>query len=290
MPNQPYVGAYSRRRFSNYSADNAGSNAHNGSYNLSVTSADPTMGDAGYIKLAASSPFASAQSAETQVNNRGGGYVAGDSFRAVAKAVPGCHFVSWQTNLDGVGATTQNPIEFTLTKDTVLVARFAADTPETPANMTANISWNSQMGRVNGAGLVLSEEGRAGSGQLTASQGSTVSLTASPLAGYKFVAWHGGPVEGKTSKTVSFPMNGNYSIRAEFMAENQTPNTGTGSGVSGTIGTSGGGGGTGTGTETHSSVAPVSTGFSVMSFVKKWWWAILIVAYIVFKDKEGGSK
>lgn len=288
MPNQPYVGAYSRRRFSNYSADNAGTLAGTGSYNLSVTSADPTMGDAGYIKLLASSPFASAQSSETQVNNRGGGFTAGDSFRAVAKAVPGCRFVSWQTNLDGVGVTTQNPIEFTLTKDTVLVARFEKATPDTPNNMTVNVSWNSQMGRVNGAGLVLSNEGRAGSGQLTASQGSTVSLTASPLDGYKFVAWHGGPVEGKTSKTVSFQVTGNYTIRAEFVAENQTPGTGTGSGVSGTIGTSGGG--AGTGAETPSGVAPVSTGFNVMSFVKKWWWAILIVAYVIFKDKEGGSK
>lgn len=273
MERKPYSGAYSRR-FSNYTASDT--------YSLSVVSADPSMGTVGYIELVPISPFSSATQAQ-QVSVRGG-QASGKHFRAVAKANPGCHFVQWKTNIDGVGNTDQNPIEFALTKDTSLVACFAKDFAGSPDNnKVANVSWDSKMGSVNGDGLVLSSEARASSGQLAAAQGSTVSLTASPLDGYKFVAWHGAPVEGKTSKTVSFQMNANYTIRAEFASEKQS----TGGG-----GTGGGGGTSGGGTdpETPSVVSPAGTGFSLMSFVKKWWWAILIVAYIVYKDRKGGSK
>ncbi len=274
MKSNSYSGAYSRR-FSNYTASDKTSRG-TGTYSLSVVSADPSMGTVGYIELVPISPFSSATQAQ-QVSVRGG-QASGKHFRAVAKAEPGCHFVQWKTNIDGVGNTDQNPIEFALTKDTSLVACFAKDFAGSPDNnKVANVSWDSKMGSVNGDGLVLSSEARASSGQLAAAQGSTVSLTASPLAGYKFVAWHGAPVEGKTSKTVSFQMNANYAIRAEFASEKQS--------------TGGGGtGGGGTDPETPSVVSPAGTGFGLMSFVKKWWWAILIVAYIVYKDRKGGSK
>lgn len=279
MKSKPYSGAYSRR-FSNYSPS-AKASSGTGSYNLIVTSADPSLGEAVYKQLVSVSQFSSALQAEPAVSNRGS-HDSGTHFRAVAKPKPGCHFVQWQTNIDGVGNTTQNPIEFALSKDTSLVACFAKDLAGDPENKVANVSWDSKMGRVNGNGLVLSAESRSGSGQLTATQGSTVSLTASPLAGYKFVAWRGAPVEGSTSTTVSFQMNGNYAIRAEFATDTPVgPNTPVDPETPGD---------TPIGPETPGNVGGASTGFNLKSFVKKWWWAILIVAYIVCRDRKGGLK
>lgn len=286
-----YIGAYSRR-FSNYSASNketyGSDQGGTGTYSLNVSSGNPEMGEAGFIKLASSSPFATQTAAEPTVNNRGG-YAAGTAFRAVAKPYEGYQFVKWQTNIEGVGNTTQNPIEFKLNHDTSLVAIFERASFSNPTvNKTATVRWDSRMGRVNGNGLVLSDESRASGGQITASQGSTVTLTASPLDGFHFVKWHGAPVDGKTSKTVTFAMNADYTIRAEFAADDSSSSSSS----SGAIGTSGGAAG-----GSHEEPAPEpgtvtkpSTTDRVVAFAKKWWWAILIVAYIVYKERKGGSK
>lgn len=290
MSREPYIGAYSRR-FSNYTVSNKETTSPdpgNGStYNLSVTSGEPEMGEAGFIQLQSASPFSTNQAAQTTVTNRGG-YPAGTSFRAVAKANPGYRFVQWQTNIDGVGNTTHNPIEFKLTKNTWLQARFeVAQGAAANTSRTANVSWDGQMGRVNGNGLVLSDDSRAGSGVLTGEQGITVTLTATPLDGFHFVKWHGAPVDGKTSKTVSFQMNNNYAIRAEFAADGNGSGSGSGSGVSGTIGTS-------SDAEevvvTDTVISKQSTADRVIAFAKKWWWAIAIVLYVILKDRKGGSK
>ena len=287
---KPYIGAYSRR-FSNFTASNKETTSPdpgNGSnYNLSVTSGEPEMGEAGFIQLAASSPFATQQAAQPTVATRGG-YAAGTSFRAVAKANPCYRFVQWQTNIDGVGNTTQNPIEFKLTKNTWLVARFeVAQGAANNTSRTANVSWDGQMGRVNGNGLVLSEDSRAGSGVLTATAGSTVSLTASPLDGFHFVKWHGAPVDGKTSKTVSFQMNNNYAIRAEFAADGNGSGNSGGTGVSGTIGNNDD---VAEVVVTDTVISKQSTADRAIAFAKKWWWAIAIGLYVILKDRKGGSK
>jgi hypothetical protein len=284
MNKKAYSGAYSRR-FSNYTGSNKETNGSvssvAGTYSLSVTSGEPAMGEAGYIKLANHSPLSSQAAEEPSVSNRGG-FVAGTEFRAVAKANPGYRFIQWQTNIDGVGNTSRNPLEFALTKDTWLIARFEK-TNTASTSKTVNVTWDGQMGRVNGNGLVLSDEGRAGSGQITAAQGSTVTLTASPLNGFHFVKWHGAPVDGKTSSTVTFQVNNNYTIRAEFAPDSATPDNGGGTG-------NGGNGNGGAENVSNGNVAGEGTVDRVKAFVKKWWWAILIVAYIIYKERKGGSK
>lgn len=290
MDRPAYSGAYSQRRFSNYAASNgskASTNASggSGSYSLSVTSAEPEMGEAKFVKLTESSPLSSSSAAQQPGAADRGGYASGNAFRATAIANEGYRFVQWQTNIDGVGNTSQNPIEFKLTKNTWLIARFEKIQGAAQQTRTANVGWNGKMGRVSGNGLVLDNEGRANSGVISATQGSSVTLTASPLDGYHFVKWVGAPVDGKTSAKITFQMNANYNITAEFAANDPNPGSGNGNVIGG-----GGGGGIGT-SETPAPVTPTTVKkqeSGVIAFVKKWWLAILIVAYIVYK--EGGSK
>lgn len=274
MKRPAYNGAYSRRHFSNFSA--ASKAPVTGEFSLSVRSGDPSMGEVAVSKLTEPSPLSSESAEQENAGDRG--HAAGNRFRAKATAFKGFRFVKWETNLPGIAETTSNPIDFAIGQDTVLVARFEkAGSSEQPTR-TAKVSWNGRMGRVNGDSLVLSPEAREGNGVVSATQGSSVTLTASPLAGYRFVKWHGAPLEGKTSPSVTFQMNANYSISAEF-ASSDTGTGGGGGGISG-----GGASGSGT-TETPSTV---KTSSGVVAFVKKWWWALLIAAYVIYK--EGGSK
>ena len=276
MNKRPYSGAYSQRRFSNYTA------TRTTEYNLSVTSGEPTMGDVGVIKLASFSAVAAENDPATTVSNRGAQNESYDTYRAVAKAKPGYRFVQWQTNIDGIGNTNTNPLEFKLTKNTWLIARFEAIEYNPTTSKTAHVSWDGTKGRVNGNGLVLDNTGRANSGTITAAQGATVNLTATPLDGFKFVRWVGVPVDGKTDPTVTFNMNNNYNITAEFAAANA--NQGTGYVVGGADPSS-----TVTTTAEPTNVSPATTESKVKAFVKKWWWAILIVAYVVYKERKGGK-
>lgn len=285
MTKQAYSGAFSRRIYSNYSPSSgtkaysadSGKSGDPGTYNLSVTSGEPEMGEARFVQLTAESPLQT-NSAVQQSVAAGTKYAAGHTFRAIARAKDGYRFVQWQTNIDGVGNTSQNPIDFKLTKDTWLIARFVKIQGTGQQTHTSNISWNGTMGRVAGNGLEYGNGSPANSGTITATQGATVTLNAEPKDGFRFVKWTGGPSNGKeTSKTYTFQMNNNYNIRAEFVANDSNQGSGNGSGIGGGIGIS-----------TTTTIKKQESG--VVSFVKKWWWAILIVAYIVYKEGKGGSK
>lgn len=272
---------YWKKRFSNYVAAGAGS-ANTGEYNLVVVPNDPARGGVTVEKLVDPSPMASSSATVDYASGRGSGST-GNRYRVKASASKGFRFVEFQTNLDGVGGTVQNPLEFVLSKDTRIVAVFQKALNVSQPNRTAKVSWDGKMGRVNGNSLVTSPEVREGVGTVSATQGSSVTLTASPLAGYRFVKWHGAPVEGKTSTTVSFPMNSDYSIRAEFAANDPVPGSGGG-------GVNIGGGGAENPENPAEEPASVRKDSGVMAFVKKWWWALLIAAFFIYKEREGGSK
>lgn len=128
------------------------------------------------------------------------------------------------------------------------------------------VGWNGAMGNVTGTGNYSYATGNApaNSGAATAAEGDTITLTATPDAGYHFVKWQGGPVDGNTNKTVDVTMNGNYSVVAVFAADeydnkDQHPQT-----------------------ETLTQKAT--------AFVMKWWWAILIVGYIIYNETKGGKQ
>lgn len=278
---------YWRRRYSNYSAAGkatAGASAPNTvKYALVVVPNDPAMGNVTVERLIDPSPMASSSATADYASVRGAGST-GNRYRVRASASKGFRFVEFQTNLDGVGSTVQNPLEFILSKDTRIIAVFQKALNVSQPNRTAKVTWDGKMGRVNGNSLVTSPEAREGVGTVSATQGSSVTLTASPLAGYRFVKWHGAPVEGKTSTTVSFPMNSDYSIHAEFAANPSVPSSGGGGG------NIGGGGSAENPENPAEEPASVRKGNGVMAFVKKWWWALLIAAFFIYKEREGGSK
>lgn len=144
---------------------------------------------------------------------------------------------------------------------------------------TVTVKWNGNMGKVTGNGLV--PDSKTGSAKATVTTGDSITISATPKSGYRFVKWTGSPVNGNTDESVNFAVNANYTLYAEFAADN-----------GGDPGNGGGGGGGGYTPEdpgTPGSSATTSTG-AVMAFVKKWWWALLIAAYIVYDATKGGRK
>lgn len=268
------------KRHSNYSASGATAGTGAPKYSLSVRSGDPAMGEVSVVRI--TDPFPLSSESGNTVNPSpefatGATGATGTRYRAKATAYKGYRFVKWESNLLAVGANTSNPFDFELTGDTVLVARFEKVEPiPDPNDVTATVRWNGDMGRVNGNGLKVANAAREGSGVVRAAQGSSITLTASPLAGYRFVQWHGGPVDGKASDTVSFQMLSNCAITAEFAAVD-APGSG-----------GGGGGGTTTGGGSNTAAKGSAKESGVVAFVKKWWWALLVAAFIVYK--EGGSR
>lgn len=83
------------------------------------------------------------------------------------------------------------------------------DTPNEVPSRTVKVSFNRDMGNVTGNGLE--------NGVLTVKSGDSVTLTATPKSGYRFVKWTGVPQSTKnTDPTVSFNVLKDYSITAVF--------------------------------------------------------------------------
>ena len=197
--------------------------------------------------------------------------------------------------------------------------------------VTAYLSWPAKMGRINGNGINYSmTEKEPSSGTLTALFGSTVTIEATPKAGYRFVRWQGGPVDGMTSPQVSFKLTMPCVIKAVFEVyfniqhnpvnpgsggnggENPSDNPPGGNGgeppvsgggngdeppVSGGGNGNGGNGnsngGNGNGNGGNHTIDTYGGGFvdtKLIPFVRQWWWAILIVAYIAYKEWKGGKQ
>lgn len=286
-----FQGAYSQR-YNNYTTSNktniGTSNASASNYNLSVSSGEPEMGEVSIVQVSAPSTPLSSESVQSQQLASRGGYPSGVMMKATAKAHNGYRFVQWQTNIDGIGGTSgkntnRNPVEFKLTKDTWLIARFER-AAVAPTVHTVRVNWNDGMGRVSANGLQ--------NGAISVESGDSITLTATPKTGYVFAGWSGinlaGNVQSNLSKTITLTVTRDMVLTANFNAEEP----GVGGGSTDGPGTGGGGGGTlGTSTDDVKPVVETekTTTGKVMAFVKKWWWAILIVAYIVYKEK-GGSK
>ena len=155
----------------------------------------------------------------------------------------------------------------------------------TPDPKVLKVAWNGTMGSVTGTGgfAVSGASTPPDYGMATVAEGDTVTLTATANAGYHFVRWNG-PVTGKiTSNPVDVKMTQHCEVIAVFAKDENGggSDTGTGSGGSDTGGGSGGSGSSDTGGGIVDQVKP---------FVKKWWWAILIVAYIAYKEWKGARK
>lgn len=144
---------------------------------------------------------------------------------------------------------------------------------------------NSVMGRVSATGL--------NNGVISAVAGSEVTVTATPNQGYKFVRWdliqstegysdrRGADSAG--SDKLTFTVHGNCTVTAVFAA------------VSGGSDPAGG--------VTPSNIdsvdpedpspavnpQPVDYIGKAKAFLKQWWWALAIAAYVIYKERKGGG-
>lgn len=152
----------------------------------------------------------------------------------------------------------------------------------TPAPRVLKVAWNGTMGSVTGTGgfAVSGASTPPDYGIATVAEGDTVTLTATANAGYHFVRWNG-PVTGKnTSNPVDVKMTQHCEVIAVFAPDMPGEHHDLG------------------GDHDHDAEKP--TGYQhepqggivdqVKPFVKKWWWAILIVAYIAYKEWKGARQ
>lgn len=244
-------------------------------------------------------------------------YPSGTVLRIKAIANSNGKFVGWA---DGVAAATRT---VTVTANAHYVARFIS------AVQIQNLRLyclNSR-GRIQGSGLT--EETANNAGVLTrvytanVNNGDSISFKAVPKEGYHFVRWNvrtGQEIMSGvnlSSPSITLRMNHSASLEALFEVDQQDPNDNPGSGNGGNGGQDeppyGGQdeppyGGDQTGddpgayitgggqSDIPTVIAHGGTDHSydiiekAKPFVKKWWWAILIVGYIIYKERKGGLK
>lgn len=149
--------------------------------------------------------------------------------------------------------------------DAVKKTPIEAPTPPSAEVFTVKVACNGDMGRVSGNGL--------SDGVLTARNGDSVTLTATPKTGYRFVKWSGVPATTKnTNPTVTFNVTSNLSVAAEFAKE-----------TAGTAYPVGGGGGGGTVVDPANPSVTGSTGLKAL--LKKYWWVLaILLGYWLYKE------
>lgn len=170
---------------------------------------------------------------------------------------------------------------FTTTADTPL--KDTDGTDGSTQQVTLRVDFDASLGRVTAAGMK--------DGAITAPKGTQVTLEATPIGSARFVCWSL-PVKNNsvkdTANKITLTLTGNERIKAVFAGEQQKENIQVAPHV--------------LTPEPSPSPSPVNPTVNyldaggaglmdkAMSFAKKWWWALLIVAYLVYKETKGGSK
>ena len=171
-----------------------------------------------------------------------------------------------------------------------------------PSPKVLKVAWNGTMGSVTGTGgfAVSGASTPPDYGMATVAEGDTVTLTATANAGYHFVRWNG-PVTGKnTSNPVDVKMTQNCEVIAVFAPDTpgEHPSDNPTGGNGGEPPVSGGGNGNGGngngngngGNHTNGLYGGSFVDQKLIPFVRQWWWAILIVAYIAYKEWKGARQ
>ena len=125
---------------------------------------------------------ATASPAEAGTVAGAGEYAQDTEVTLTATANTGYRFENWTV---GSNTETANPLTFTITENITATANFVALTPYT-INATAN---DANMGTVAGGGTYY--------------EGETVTLTATPKTGYRFVNWSNSSTDAKLTFTAS---------------------------------------------------------------------------------------
>lgn len=302
--NRTYRGAYSRRRYSNASVVGATPTAAAGgaagatSFHVNTSANDRSMGDVEIMVISMPNNKIKDPAHELEVDTYSkytpvGGrvYAKGTILLVTARAYAGYRFVSWQSaTYIPSGSHQKNRFQVTVDRDMTFVANFEAISPNYPANHTLSVGWDGTMGRVTANGLQ--------DGQMTVPTGAQVTLSATPKDGYVFRRWTGrqfaGNVQSNESRTITMTMpDADVSLYAEFAKAVDSPGGGGGTpggGQSDDPNPGNGGGYTPNADTTGASLAGGGIAEKALAFAKQWWWAIAIVAYLVWKERKGGGK
>lgn len=301
MNKRTYSGAYFRRRYSNASTSTIGSTT---THSTTVPSGDTvtivlgvndaSMGTINAVVVQSANPG----TPEEPVTNRDGSktltVARGSTVRVSARAATGYVLKNF-TGTPTPPAT--NTARFDVVANTNCNFTAVFRQVSTPTYHTVAVVYNSTRGSVAGNGLTPEPGYPDDNGQMRATMsvqnGNSVTLTAQPKQGYRFVRWEGLTVAGKLNQTSANPqivqqVFANLNLKAVFEPESgggsddphdkpnpdepnpsDTPTPGI---------------------NPNMPMGPASLADKAIAFAKQWWWALLIVGYIVYKEMKGGRR
>ena len=172
-----------------------------GNYNV-VFTYNPKNGQLSHELVPIYTITASANPATAGVVTGAGTYAKDASVTLEATPNAGYKFVNW--TVGGEEKSTETTYSFTASADVTAVANFELSDPEVPTYAISVSANNDAMGTVTGAGDYT--------------EGSPVTLTATPNAGYRFVNWTVGSEVKSTEATYSFTASEALTIVANFEA------------------------------------------------------------------------
>ena len=172
-----------------------------GNYNV-VFTYNPKNGQLSHELVPIYTITASANPATAGTITGAGTYANGASVTLEATPNAGYKFVNW--TVGGVEKSTETTYSFTASTNVTAVANFELSDPEVPTYAISVSANNDAMGTVTGAGDYT--------------EGSPVTLTATPKAGYRFVNWTVGSEVKSTEATYSFTASEALTIVANFEA------------------------------------------------------------------------
>lgn len=293
-----YGGSYSRRRFSNLASTSAQptvvSSGTVASYTLEAYSANPEMGRVvtTVVSAVVAPTYQERAASPSQGSTVSGGNVtrmrlaSGSVVDVTAKPNSGYRFAGWGSSTSA--SRQNNPVRVTMNGNKTLVAYFEPIV----TNHTLHVNWDDNKGRVNASGSGLQN------GEMTAASGTQITLEATPKDGYVFVRWTGTYLSGNTASrriTVTMPSH-DLTVAAIFAQSAETPGGGGGTPGGGTTDEP-----STPGIDTPQTVEPGNTIVNVsalssggladraVAFVKKWWWALAIAAFVYHESKKGGK-